>query len=108
MALTEMQHRLAYSRHFRRAICQEIAKGEGRGLFDKGMKRVMLRTWTNIFSSWSEAQIKQYMFMFLGADDLTPELRQEILYILAAAETALTSEQRQQLNKVLYDTEDSR
>lgn len=56
-----------------------------------------------MFLGWSEADIKQAMYLFLQAEDITAELRAEILYILAGAETALTMKQQKQLYEFLSE-----
>lgn len=93
---TIMQKAFAHSK-LKRKLTTLIALTMG---FDiTGNKRYYGRLFGNIFEAMSEPQIKYFLMELLQCTDATAEDKAEALRILRLSETALTKEQRQQIQR---------
>ena len=98
--MTPLQKAFAKSRLLRRGISELLEDTEpeltaGTRLFLQGL-------YCRILAYTPEPQIKCYLFMFLQCDDITAADRHEIKDLLQLSQTALTDEQAEQLQNILF------
>jgi len=83
----------------RRAMLQCLAtEGAATG---RGYKRLWHGIIADVFGDMPEAEIKRQLFSFLQCYDITPEERAEVVRLLQSSSTALTEDQRRQLDYLL-------
>ena len=98
--MTPLQRAFAKSRLLKRGISELLEETEpeltaGTRLFLQGL-------YCHNLAYTPEPKIKQYLFMFMQCDDITAADRQEIKELLQLSQTALTDEQTEQLQNILF------
>ena len=94
--MTEMQRRFSKCQALRRGMRYYLtAEGTRTG---RGYKRLWKHIIADVYGDMTEAQIKGILYSFLQCYDLTAEERAEIRQILQLSATALTENQRRQID----------
>ena len=93
--VTELQRQFAKSKILRRGL-REMLKSEGMPA-GRGYKRLWNTITADVFSKYTEAEIKALLYDFLTCYDITQADAAEIMHLLQLSSTALTTEQREAL-----------
>lgn len=100
---TELQRRFKTSgikRMFGGCILEMLAD---EGISTRRRKRLCNEMAAELFSQMSEAQIKYILLELLQCYDIDPETAAEAIRLLQMSETALTTEQQQQIENALNE-----
>ena len=99
--MTEMQRRFSKCQALRRGMRLYLtAEGARTG---RGTKRLWKHIIADVYGDMTEAKIKMMLYSFLQCYDLTSKERAEIREILQLSETALTEDQRRQIDSYLQE-----
>ena len=99
--VTPLQKAFAKSKVLRRGMTELLAaEGIPTG---RGYKRLWNGIYYDVFATMTEAKIKTMLFSWLQCYDITPAERAEILHLLRLSQTALTEQQREQLQEYLTE-----